>query len=317
MLRLDQIHKNYGAVRAVRGISLEVPRGQIVGILGPNGAGKTTTVRMIAGTLPPSRGTVAVDGFDTLAQTRQARQRIGYLPEGTPLYPEMRVASYLRYRTKLFGLPRGVQRTATERAIERCWLTEMRTRRIGTLSKGYKQRVGLASALLHSPPLLILDEPTSGLDPAQIAQTRKLMRELAGDHTMLVISHILPEVERACDRIVIISAGTIRADGSPADLIRHAAGSGTVLAVCKANPDTLAQIPGLNIKKTNKMDDGWTAFECEGESVPAETLRERIGAACAAQGTAIRELRTVGGSLEEVYIGLIEQSNRDDAEGAP
>ncbi len=195
------------------------PRGRSFGLLGPNGAGKTTTLRMITGYLPPSAGAVSVCGHDSVTDSMNARRSLGYLPEAAPLYPEMRVRDYLVYRAKLFGMPRGGRAAAIGRVIDKCWLGEVSQRRIGQLSKGYKQRVGLAGAMIHDPPVLVLDEPTSGLDPAQIRETRSLIRDLSHKRTVIVSSHILPEVEKTCDRVVIIARGRLRADGAPADLL--------------------------------------------------------------------------------------------------
>ncbi|MBN8646129.1 MAG: ABC transporter ATP-binding protein, partial [Planctomycetes bacterium] len=192
MIRLRQVEKRFADVRAVRGVTLDIERGQVVGVLGPNGAGKTTTIRMIAGLLPPSAGTVEVDGLDSVADSLAVRARLGYMPESSPLYPEMRVRSYLAYRAGLYAMRGRAAREAVERVIDRCRLGEARSRRIGTLSKGFRQRVGLAAAILHDPAVVILDEPTSGLDPAQVVEARELIRELSGRRTMLIVSHILP-----------------------------------------------------------------------------------------------------------------------------
>lgn len=219
MINAQSISKAYGSFQAVRNVSFSIPKGQIVGLLGPNGAGKTTTIRMITGYLPPSGGSITVAGHDTIKETLQARSQIGYLPEATPLYPEMRVIDYLSYRSKLYKMPHRARRGAVERALTQCWLADVHTKRIAHLSKGYKQRVGLAAALLHNPTVLILDEPASGLDPTQILETRKLIRDLAKDRTVLVSSHILPEVERTCDRVLIIARGKLRADGTPQALL--------------------------------------------------------------------------------------------------
>ncbi|HWB18793.1 MAG TPA: ABC transporter ATP-binding protein, partial [Phycisphaerales bacterium] len=223
MIETDRLTKRYGHVPAVEGIDLHVPRGQVVGLLGPNGAGKSTTIRMIVGYLMPTSGWVAVDGLEVSRNLIEVRKRIGYLPESAPLYSEMRVAEFLKFRAKMFGVPRARRKRAIDLAVHRCWLQDVRKRTISELSKGYRQRVGLAAALLHEPPLLILDEPTSGLDPDQIREVRTLLRELAGRHTIVLSTHILPEAEMTCDSIVMIARGKIRAQGTLQSLRQAAA----------------------------------------------------------------------------------------------
>lgn len=313
MIRLRDVHKRYGRIHAVRGVSFEVKPGSIVGILGPNGAGKTTTIRMITGTVPPSEGDVTVDGLDSIAHSRAVRRRIGYLPESAPLYREMPVRSFLDYRAALYELPRRDRRLAVDRAIERCWLADVRTRPIGTLSKGYRQRVGLAAALIHRPPLLILDEPTSGLDPLQIAETRRLVRELAGDHTMLLISHILPEVEKTCDRILVFASGRIRADGHPDELVRRLAPrTGYVVEWKPARDDPSAAlhdptaIPGaISAESSPALPGPWQrttiTFDPNATDAP-----ERIARFAHDHALIIRELHPNSSSLEELYLRLIE-----------
>ncbi|HEY4572707.1 MAG TPA: ABC transporter ATP-binding protein, partial [Thermoanaerobaculia bacterium] len=202
MIEAHSLTRRYGDFTAVDGISLSVREGEILGMLGPNGAGKTTTIRMITGFLPPTSGRVTVDGKDLFEAPREARRQVGYLPENVALYPEMRVREYLDYRARLEGLARAEARQAIAVAVERCLLEDVRDQIIGTLSKGYRQRVGLATAILHNPRVLVLDEPTVGLDPRQIISIRELIRELGRQHTLLLSTHILPEVELLCDRVV-------------------------------------------------------------------------------------------------------------------
>jgi len=317
MIRLQEVFKSFGKVHAVRGVTLDIPAGQIVGILGPNGAGKSTTIRMIAGLLPPSAGTVNVDGLDTIDQSRPVRRRLGYLPESNPLYPEMSVEQYLRFRARLFGISRRAGRTALARVIERCGLENVRRRRIGELSKGYRQRVGLAAALLHDPAALILDEPTSGLDPSQIAETRRLIRELAGRRTMLLVSHILPEVEKTCDRIIIFAHGQVQADGTREELIRKAGRGRQEVQRCVLEARAgdrindlqrlLSALPGVGSCDLATQADGWVRARIAGKpGVP--DLREEIGSICAREKLVIRELSVVGDaeSLESLYIRLVE-----------
>jgi ABC-2 type transport system ATP-binding protein len=218
MIVVDRLTKYYGEYPAVKNVSFEVPKGRVVGFLGPNGAGKSTTMRIVAGFLTATSGRASIDGQDVFWNPIEARRRIGYMPENCPLYPEMRVDEYLRFRGGLKGLSRSETRNRIEYVTKRCWLTDVTRQPIGTLSKGYRQRVGLADALLANPPVLILDEPTAGLDPTQIRETRKLIRELGSDHTMLLSTHILSEVEMACDSVIIIYQGEKIEDGSLADV---------------------------------------------------------------------------------------------------
>jgi ABC-2 type transport system ATP-binding protein len=220
MILVESLVKYYGEYPAVRGVSFEVPKGRVVGFLGPNGAGKSTTMRILAGFLTASGGRASIAGKDVFTDPIAARRNIGYMPESCPLYPELRVAEYLKFRAGLKGLGWSARRKRIDYVLERCWLKDVRTQLIGTLSKGYRQRVGLADALLADPPVLILDEPTAGLDPTQIRETRKLIRELGRQHTMLLSTHILTEVEMTCDSAVIIYQGEVVEDGT-LDAIRH------------------------------------------------------------------------------------------------
>jgi ABC-2 type transport system ATP-binding protein len=218
MIRVENLVKYYGEYQAVRNVSFEVPKGRVVGFLGPNGAGKSTTMRILAGFLTASGGRASIAGYDVFRDPIAARRNIGYMPESCPLYPEMRVLEYLQFRGGLKDLGSRLRKTRIEYVLERCWLGDVRTQLIGTLSKGYRQRVGLADALLADPPVLILDEPTAGLDPTQIRETRNLIRELGSEHTMLLSTHILSEVEMACDSAVIIYQGQVVEDGSLASI---------------------------------------------------------------------------------------------------
>ncbi len=226
MIEVEKLGKRYGELAAVSEVSFRAERGEVVGFLGPNGAGKTTTMRMVTGFLPPSSGRVRVAGFDLMESPREARRAIGYLPEQPPLYPEMRVADYVRFVATIKDVPSGERAAKVDHALVACALTEVRNRVIGRLSKGFRQRVGLAQAIVHDPAVLILDEPTAGLDPLQIVEIRNLIRKLAdeGGRTIILSTHILPEVEAICRRVILISGGRIRVDGPLAEI----KGSGTL-----------------------------------------------------------------------------------------
>ena len=228
MIKVEGLTKRYARTVAVDDISFEVEKGQIVGFLGPNGAGKTTTMRVLTCFLPPTTGKVTVAGFDVQENPMEVKKRIGYLPESPPLYPEMEVIEYLRFVGKLKGVASTELRSRVDEVIERCAVADVRTRLISKLSKGYRQRVGLAQAIIHNPDVLILDEPTSGLDPKQIIETRELIRSLAGDHTIILSTHILSEVEHSCERVIIISQGKLAAIDSVANLTNRLRGSEAV-----------------------------------------------------------------------------------------
>src|SRR5438874_5256136 len=227
---------------AVDHISFDVPEGQIVGFLGPNGAGKSTTLKILTCYLPPTSGGATIAGFNIFHQSEQVRQKLGYLPENCPLYTEMKVEEYLDFRGRLRGMERDERRKRIDYVVERCWLPSVRRKTIGHLSKGFRQRVGLADALLHNPPVLILDEPTVGLDPAQIRESRKLIKELGGDHTVMLSTHILPEVEAVCDRAIIIAGGRIVAQGSPEELRASRRSAARVLVECKGPAEQVKSV---------------------------------------------------------------------------
>src|SRR5438876_5347869 len=234
---------------AVDHISFDVPQGQIVGFLGPNGAGKSTTLKILTCYLPPTSGGATIAGFNIFHKSEQVRQKLGYLPENCPLYTEMKVEEYLDFRGRLRGMERDERRKRIDYVVERCWLPSVRRKTIGHLSKGFRQRVGLADALLHNPPVLILDEPTVGLDPAQIRETRKLIKDLGGDHTVMLSTHILPEVEQVCDRAIVIAGGRIVAQGTPDELRKSRQMSARVLVECRGPAkdveNALARVSGV------------------------------------------------------------------------
>jgi ABC-2 type transport system ATP-binding protein len=313
MITAYQLTKHFGAIRAVDGVDFHVPRGQVVGFLGPNGAGKTTTIRMIAGYIPPTAGSVRVDGLDVARDGREVRRRIGYLPESAPLYPEMRVDEFLTFRSRLFSIPRRDRRAAIDLAVRRCRLDDVRRRPIGQLSKGYRQRVGLAAAMLHQPPVLILDEPTVGLDPAQIREFRLLLRELVapgadgGGQTILLSTHILPEVELTCDRIIMIAAGRIMAEGALDELRAAAAatdGQYVLETDARHASGALRKLARVEAVDAIAMGNGWHRVRVSA-SAGSPDLREAIARSMREQGAVVRELRREGGSLERLFMQVV------------
>lgn len=328
MLAVHSVSKRFGRLQAVHHVSFELRSGQVVGLLGPNGAGKTTTIRMISGYLPPDSGRVLVAGHDTIQSSLQARRALGYLPESAPLYGEMKTADYLDYRGRLFGLSRPQRRAAIDRVVARCWLEEVRNRRVGKLSKGYKQRVGLAAALLHNPALLILDEPTNGLDPTQIRETRALVRELGQDHAVLLSSHVLPEVEMTCDRVVVLARGQVRADEQLADLVARNQRGVAIAEIAGAPADLnairriLASVPNVARVERDEATPAdaaiatdktrWARWRITPINEAAD-LREPIARAAAAAGLTVRELRRESTTLEKLFASLIAgQPTTDD-----
>lgn len=305
MIEVEHLTKTYVGRPAVDGISFQVGQGEIVGLLGPNGAGKSTTMRILAGYLPASRGSVRIAGFDIFSQSIQARRRIGYMPENVPLYTEMRVREYLRFRAALHGLSGRRLRERIGMAMERCGLTEVRRKIINTLSKGYRQRVGLADALVHDPALLILDEPTNGLDPNQIRQVRGLIRELKEQHTILISTHILSEVEQLCDRVIILHKGRIQAEGTPASLAAELRTAGLIRVQVKGSEgiaDLLLKLPGVRKVSQTAREDGWLTFEVRTES--GSDMREKIFNLAKEQAWTLRELARQTATLEDVFAEL-------------
>jgi len=308
MIVAENLSKRFGKVLAVDSVEFRIRRGQVVGFLGPNGAGKTTAIRMIAGYLRPSGGAVKVDSLDVATRGREVRRRIGYLPESAPLYHEMPVAEYLRFRAKLYGLRRRMRNRLVESALRRCWLGDVRRRPIGQLSKGYRQRVGLAAALVHEPPVLILDEPTVGLDPTQIREVRGLIRELAGTHTILLSTHILPEAEQICDAIMIMTLGRIGAHGSLAELRAQAAERSRYVVETDSPeaPSALRAVAGVCDIEVSALEKGWRRLLV----TPAEgagDLRSAIAAALRQRGAAVRELRREQPTLEQLFVQVAGQ----------
>lgn len=306
MIKVSHLTKQFAGSRAVDDVSFEVEQGEIVGFLGPNGAGKTTTMRMLTGFLHPTRGSVKIAGRDVFADPIEARRRIGYMPESCPLYNEMRVDEYLGFRAAIKGVPRREVRRRRNAVKEQCGLTDTGRRIIGQLSKGYRQRVGLADSLIHDPDLLILDEPTAGLDPAQIREVRELIHRLAERHTLLLSTHILPEVEMSCRRILIISNGRIVASDSPDSLQKRLEGDAVVSAELRGDKNKMLQkltaLDGVDLTEPEPLPDGWVRIRIDSAD-PA--IRERVFEAAAANRWSLRELHLESRSLEDVFVSIV------------
>lgn len=316
MLEVRDIHKWYGPFHAVRGVSFGAKRGEVVGLLGPNGAGKTTTIRMITGVFPPSKGTIKVDGLSISTSPEQTRALIGYLPESAPLYPEMSVTGYLNYRAKLFSVPASNRSDVVRRALSLTSLGEVRHKRIGALSKGFRQRVGLAAAALHRPGLLVLDEPANGLDPTQIRQMRETIRSLARESCVLLSSHILSEVELTCDRVIVIASGRVLADGTPAELRqRHAPESAVLIEIAEAEV-TAATIearstPGVLDVESCKAEDGWRTLRVRMRPSKDLCIADQLAAIARALhkvGVVPRVIAPDAPGLERVFHSLLESA---------
>jgi ABC-2 type transport system ATP-binding protein len=306
MIQVQNLSKRYARHDAVRDITFSVARGEIVGFLGPNGAGKTTTLRMLTGYLPPTLGTARVAGFDIFRQSLEARRKIGYMPENVPLYEDMRVREYLKFRAHLKGLDRGNSRLRVGEVIDTCGLASVRRKMIKTLSKGFRQRVGLADALVHDPELLILDEPTNGLDPNQIRQIRDLIKRLGESHTVLISTHILHEVEMTCNRVIIIDSGRIKASDTPANLTQQMRAAGRIQVEIQGDAKVLAAAINRleHVKKVTStpMDDAWHGFTVWVDS--GSDVRERVAQIAAQFGWPMRSLFRHVATLEDVFVEL-------------
>ena len=318
MIEVQHLTKRYGPFTAVNDVSFTVPRGEILGFLGPNGAGKTTTMRVLTGYMPPTEGKALVAGYDVFEQPIEAKRRIGYLPETPPLYPDMTVRDYLTFVAKIKNVPRADRKARLDTVMERTRIADMANRHCGKLSKGYKQRVGLAQALLHNPDVLILDEPTAGLDPKQIIETRQLIKELAGDHTIILSTHILPEVSQTCQRVVIINKGRVVAIDSPDNLTARLRGSETMyLQVDAAGADAqpvLAAIPGVTTVRTAESRGALSTYEVESDT--GHDVRRDLAAAVVGRGWGLLELRPLRMSLEDIFLQLTTQETVQDTAGA-
>ena len=306
MIEVQHVTKRYGPVAAVDDVSFRVEAGQILGFLGPNGAGKTTTMRVLTGYLPPTEGTATIAGFDVLEEPIEVKRRTGYLPESPPLYPDMTVREYLTFIARINRLPAAERPSRIDRVMERTSVGDVADRHCSKLSKGYRQRVGLAQAILHNPDVLILDEPTAGLDPKQIIETRELIKELAGDHTIILSTHILPEVAQTCERVVIINKGRVVAEDSPDNLTGRLHGAVTIqlqVDTLGADPTgTLQAVPGVAAVNVGELgSDGRTV---EVQSAQDVDVRRDIANAVVSNGWGLLEMRRARLSLEEIFLQL-------------
>jgi ABC-2 type transport system ATP-binding protein len=324
VIQVRHLTKRYGERVAVRDLTFEVARGEVVGFLGPNGAGKSTTLRMLTGFLEPSEGEIQIAGLDARREPIEVKRRIGYMPEAVPLYLEMRVVEYLRFRAELKGVARREIGKHVERALALASVSDVKTRIIGQLSKGYRQRVGIADALVADPPLLILDEPTAGLDPNQIRQVRDLIRELAREKTVLLSTHILPEVEAICGRVIIIDRGRLVSSGRPEDLRGVGGGASAITIEARVPPDkrerllaqlaTIDTVRGAPSLSTVGVEEV-VRVRLEVQAVDADRAAERIFRTVADEGIDLRELRRADVSLEDVFARLTTHET-SAAEGA-
>ena len=306
MVVVEKVTKRYGTFKAVSDVSFSVPAGQIVGFLGPNGAGKTTTMKIITGFMPPTDGTVRIDGFDVFDDSMELKQRIGYLPEHPPLYMDMIVSDFLQFAAELRNVPSGQIKSAVDKAIELAGLEQVADRIVGNCSKGYRQRVGIAQALVHSPKVLILDEPTVGLDPVQIVEIRELIKSLAGERTVILSTHILPEVSATCERIIMITAGKIVGDGTEEDLWKKIAGAERFHLAAKGRAEEVSNTL-LQLESVASLEDGAMEGDiCHIEIVAKEGVdpREEISIALAKKELPVYELKPPGLTLEEVFVRL-------------
>ncbi len=325
MITVTDLTKRYARTTAVDHISFSVEKGQIVGFLGPNGAGKTTTMRMLTCFFPPTAGTATVAGYDVFTQSLEVRRRIGYLPEAPPLYLEMETVEYLRFVGRLKGLSGAELETRVNFVCDRCNIGDVKKKLMGKLSKGYRQRVGLAQAIIHNPDVLILDEPTAGLDPKQINETRDLIKSLAGDHTIILSTHILPEVEQTCEQVLIINKGKLVATDSVHNLQARARGAESMLLEVAARSgelsvstvqQRLAAIAGVSGVTCKGQDNQGAVFEIESRA--GQLVRGDLARAIVDAGWDLNELRPAAMSLEEIFLQLTgTESTAPPAESAP
>jgi ABC-2 type transport system ATP-binding protein len=324
MITVTDLTKRYARHTAVDHVSFEVQRGQIVGFLGPNGAGKTTTMRMLTCFMPPTAGTATVAGFDVLEQPHEVKKHIGYLPETPPLYPEMRTSEYLEFVGKLKGLSGDELAKRIDFVLERCAVADVKDKLLGKLSKGYRQRVGLAQAIIHNPDVLILDEPTSGLDPKQINETRDLIKSLAGDHTIILSTHILPEVEQTCQQVLIINKGRLVAKDSVSNLQNRARGAEQLFVEIAGRgvdvdsaliQQRLERVAGITHIIFKEKQQNRSLFEIE--SHKDNFVRGDLARAVVESGWDLNELRPAAVSLEEIFLQLTGEPAAVEASAEP
>ena len=315
MIEVQHLTKRYGPVTAVDDVSFKAERGEILGFLGPNGAGKTTTMRVLTGYMPATDGKAIVAGYDVLEQPVEAKRRTGYLPETPPLYPDMTVEDYLAFCARIKGVARAERASRLQSVMEKTQIADVRKRHCGKLSKGYKQRVGLAQALLHNPDVLILDEPTAGLDPKQQNETRRLIKGLGGDHTIILSTHILPEVSQTCNRIVIINRGKVVAVDTPDNLTARLRGSETLyVQVDGGGADAERVLGGVaGVTRVTESDRRAGSVGYEVESEQGRDIRRELAHAVVSSGWGLLELRPMRMSLEEIFLSL----TTEDAAQAP
>ncbi len=310
MIEVNGLTKNYGDVAAIEGVTFRAEEGQILGFLGPNGAGKTTTMRILTCFQPPSSGTASVGGFDVVEQSMEVRKRIGYLPEHPPVYNDMTVRSYLRFVGKIKGIPSAQLAGRVDVTMEMTGTAHVHNTVIGHLSKGYKQRVGLAQALVHDPAVLILDEPTVGLDPKQIIEIREVIKGLGGDHTVILSTHILPEVNLTCERVVIINNGRIAGEGTPESLTAQLK-DGEVLRAEVTGPEeqvksTISGVPGvLEVSVEQVPEVGDAAYIIS--TTPGQDVRDELSRQLVNGGFGLRELRSLEMTLEDIFLRLVAE----------
>jgi ABC-2 type transport system ATP-binding protein len=306
MIEVEKLTKRYGRTTAVDGISFRVHKGEILGFLGPNGAGKTTTMRILTCYLPPTEGRARVAGFDVFEQPMEVKRRVGYTPETPPLYPDMEVGDFLRFCARIKGVPKGQRAARVDEAMGKTRVADKRGTLIGRLSKGYRQRVGLAQAILNNPEVLILDEPTAGLDPQQIIETRELIRGLGGDHTVVLSTHILPEVSMTCGRVVIISRGRVVAEDTPDNLTQRLKGGAALKLEVRGERaavlEAVRAVPGVS--GVRELAAAGEQVEVEVETQPGQDVRAELARALVGRGFDLLELQRMGMSLEEIFLHL-------------
>ena len=317
MIEVQHLTKRYGPVTAVDDVSFKVEKGEILGFLGPNGAGKTTTMRVLTGYMPANDGKAVVAGYDVFANPIEAKRRTGYLPETPPLYPDMTVREYLTFvaRIKVQGASASDRAMRVDHAMKKTHVDDVANRHCAKLSKGYRQRVGLAQAILHDPDVLILDEPTAGLDPKQIIETRDLIRGLAGNHTIILSTHILPEVAQTCQRVVIINKGRVVAEDTPENLTHQLKGAATLYVQVESNGDllpTLKGVPGVVKVDVADRHEKFTGYEIE--AAPNRDVRRDVARAVVDGGWGLLELRPKRISLEEIFLQLTTEERPEEAQ---